>query len=528
MVVAWAAARIVFWNGYYVEDSPGYVGDAITAALGYRFTPSYVNGLNVGTYLPVALPIRLAGKTEIALSIWPASCSLLGMIALWTLAAVLFGRWFGLLAALLYATYPGDVFFSTVVMPDAIQAGWITVSMCAIGCAIRAAPSRTLWWSAGAGVALGFGHLIRANAVIFLPAGVCAVAIVSRVRGSGARASDVVHACAAYVAGWSSVLVVEGIVYFVMARDFLLRFHVVENHYGTRESIREHGLNVDSTTIVNNLFAPLTWVLRGRWGTLAHDQAYHALLFVFAVAALLAGATAVAIRPARASDRAKAGLAMATAWLVLPIVYHQFGSQSLTAFVPMHRLSRQFVVYGPGAMFAIVAGGYALSEAVRDRPYGRRALATAGCLAMAVHLSFNWQGESIAWSAFHRVKATYARIRDHLPSAPATIVGDPGDLVFFDFWMNPPGETRVRTVSFGAYASCAELRDAVVLTRSNPGWFGVPAAAIEEAVRRLPCLAHPPPDWRLLYGGYPEQAFVVESRTSWHIVAWQATRIAEP
>src|SRR5262245_56611473 len=62
VVAFWFAARVVYWNGYYVEDAPGYVTDAIWMALGEYRARDYVNGLNVGTYLPVSLPILLLGK----------------------------------------------------------------------------------------------------------------------------------------------------------------------------------------------------------------------------------------------------------------------------------------------------------------------------------------------------------------------------------------------------------------------------------------------------------------------------------
>ena len=129
MGVLWIGLRVVYWNGYYTEDAPGYVTDAIWMALGNYHARDHVNGLNVGTYLPVAVPIRLFGKSEIALSLWPLFCSLLGVVSMVGSTTILFGRRFGVLAALLYVTYPGDVFFSTVVMPDSIQAGWLSFSM---------------------------------------------------------------------------------------------------------------------------------------------------------------------------------------------------------------------------------------------------------------------------------------------------------------------------------------------------------------------------------------------------------------
>ena len=101
----WLGLRILYWNGYYTEDAPGYVTDAIAIALRDYHARNHVNGLNIGTYAPVALPLLMFGKSEFALSLWPLLCSLLGVCSVGGIAAILFGRPFGVLAAFLYACY---------------------------------------------------------------------------------------------------------------------------------------------------------------------------------------------------------------------------------------------------------------------------------------------------------------------------------------------------------------------------------------------------------------------------------------
>ena len=91
---------------------------------------------------------------------------------------VLCGRRWGMLAALLYATYPGDIFFSTVVMPDAIQAGWLTFSVLLVILAF-AAPQPDVRLLLAGGAAMAVCQLIRANGPILLPVGVVAVAILA-------------------------------------------------------------------------------------------------------------------------------------------------------------------------------------------------------------------------------------------------------------------------------------------------------------------------------------------------------------
>jgi hypothetical protein len=245
---------------------------------------------------------------------------------------------------------------------------------------------------------------------------------------------------------------------------------------------------------------------------LNQEQAYHALTFCWALICLAVGFVALKADRRPPTDRAVAGLAVAALWFAWPLLYHQFGSQSVTHFVPMHRLSRHLVVYAPGAVFATVAGCFFIGRVWGGRgAIGRAALTAVGSAILLMHLYFNWRGEQIAFDAYHRIKGTYSRIREYLPRGVQTIVGDPGDLCFFDFWLNPLGAEHVKMVAYANYSGCEELRSGVVLTYSNPGWEGFAAPVIQETVERLPCLLHPPPSWRLLYGGYPERVYLIET-----------------
>lgn len=507
-VAVWLVLRIVYWNGYYTEDSPGYVTDAIWAALGQYHVRTYVNGLNVGTYLPVAVPIALLGKSEVALSLWPLACSLLGLMSIAAAARIFFGRTAGALAAFLYATYPGDVFFSTVVMPDAVQSGWITLSVALVALAFTASRRSKGSLIVCAGMAMGVCHLARATDVLLFPVGLAAVVLCGLILAR-ARWTLALRDAAEFAAGWASIVIAETLVYWQATGDPFLRVRVLQGNYGSPQSIARAGLNVDPSTIPFSLFPPVEWWLHGGWWTLNPDQAYHGLLFCAAAVGLLL-VLIVAARHGSPHRRATAGAAVAAAWLAWPLLYHQFGTESLTAFVPMHRLSRQLVVYAPGAIlcaaaaYAFAAGALPLASAYR------RAAALLGLAAAVFVLVFNWAGARIAYRNYHAIKDTYVRIRAHLPADTSTIVGDPGDLCFFDFWMNPLGSVRVRTIPFDEIRGCDDMPAGIVLTDSNPGW-AAGAAPIEAAVRRLPCLEQPPKSWELLYRGYPEQVFRVPS-----------------
>ena len=511
IVILWAGLRIVFWNGYYVEDSPGYVTDAIYAALGEFYARDYVNGMNVGTFLPVAIPLRLFGKSEVALSLWPAACSLLGVASLAGLAAMLLGRTSGLFAGFLYATYPGDVFFSTVVMPDAIQAGWFSFSMFLIGLAYHGGEDRRVMTLACAGCALGVGYLARTNAAFLVPVGVSAIGscLLLWRRESLWR---LLRDGAAYLAGVAAVMGMEGMAYLLSTGDFFHRFHVVGSHYGNAGSIDQWGLNTDRYMIVFSLFAPLVWLMRGTWGHFAPDQAYHGLTFALAVLSLLAGWVIATKARGRLPRPQAAALCLATVWFVWPLLYQQFGSQSLTSFVPIHRLSRHFVAYAPGAICVTVVGLGILIEHSKTLRHGWRAIAIVVLpLTGAINLYSGWIATNTAFAVFQQQKAIHIRIREHLPKEIDHIIGDSGDLGILEFWLNPLGSRRVALTPFAAYRRCEEISHGVVLTFSNPGWANLGSPVVREAARRLPCLLVPPPTWRLLYGGVPEKIYVIDS-----------------
>jgi len=211
--------------------------------------------------------------------------------------------------------------------------------------------------------------------------------------------------------------------------------------------------------------------------------------------------------------RLAAGFAVAVTWFLCPVLYHQFRSQGVVQFVPMHRLSRHLVVYAPGAMFAIIAGCALFAHAVRAAavPRAQGPVMAAAIVLLVTHKYFNWRAEQIAHVSFHRIKNTYARIREHHPDDVRTISADPGDLSLFDFWLNPLGAARERMLPFSASQTCGKIHDGVVLTQLNPGWHkGAPV--IQETLFRLPCLIDPPATWQQVYQGYPVKLFRVNTR----------------
>jgi hypothetical protein len=92
--------------------------------------------------------------------------------------------------------------------------------------------------------------------------------------------------------------------------------------------------------------------------------------------------------------------------------------------------------YAPGAVFATVAGCYLVNAADAQGAAGDPpAVLAVGC-ALRCSPDVQLAGERIAHGAHQRVKDTYGRIRQHLPSV-RTITADPGDLAHLRFLAQP-------------------------------------------------------------------------------------------
>ena len=491
-LLVWAALRAFFFIGYYMEDAPGFATDAVSWASGSWEPRTNLPGLRIGTYIPAGMAISVLGKTELALSAWPLASSLAGTLALLGICSRLKLGWWGWLALLLWISYPGDIIFSTVLMPDAIQTGWLLVAIWLALVGITG--QRRTIPLIGSGLTIGLCYLVRENAVILVPVLLSAPLLLAR-DSDGWRSR--LWQAGLIAAGMAAVVAGEAIYYGVAYGAPGLRFAVSHAYYGGAEALNRHGLNADPWTIPGSLLPPLEWFRIGMplW-TLHPGQAYHAHAFVLGLLAWLAGALAIA----RMDGPDWRTFVWLSIWAWWPVLYHQFGSQSLTAFVPIHRLPRQLVLYAPAAI-TMVAWVAALMT--RHRPAHRLAAAAAAvCLAIGllVHASGVNQGLRLQSAIVAQTTSIYDRLVDNLQGYRGRIYIDSAEVGLLDYFLNPLGsEAVVQINDIFASPSCAAFEGAVVVTHSNPGWsFSPPPVLLDSARRRLPCLVQPPPSWKPL------------------------------
>jgi hypothetical protein len=503
-LLLWAGLRVTFYIGYYMEDAPGFVADAVSWASGTWQPRTSLPGLRIGTYIPAGMAMALFGKTEIAISVWGLVSSLAGLLAFIGICARLgLGRW-RWLAALLWAAYPGDVLLSTVLMPDAIQTGWFLVAiyLAVAGCTGQ----RKMAALAASGAALGGCYLIRENALILAPVVVATPLLIGRHDGpltARLRQSLMI------LGGLLTVAALEAMYYGIVVGDPGRRLTVAHDYYGGPDSLARHGLNVDPWTIPGSLLPPLEWIRTGLPPMALHSgQAYHAYAFVLALLAWLA-ALPMAVRMTDPERRAFAWMSL---WVWWPVLYHQFGSQSVTSFVPMHRLSRQLILYGPGAVM-VVAWVAAHVAKHGGRPPMKAAAAVVLVAGLVVHAGGVLEGLGLQSAIISRTTTIHDRLVANLIGYRGRVFIDSAEVGLIDYFLNPLGaEPVVHVQDVFSATSCGAFEGAIVVTHSNPGWsFQPPPILLGDAQRRLPCLAHPPPTWTPLHAAawLPERIYSV-------------------
>lgn len=115
--------RILFIIGVVRGDDFDYSRAAYEISQGHQLNRNHCCGLNrVGIIYPVAALYALFGVNEWVTVAYPIFLSLVGVASIYGIGRVLDDEATGLIAALLWAVFPLDVFLSTQLLPDSMIA----------------------------------------------------------------------------------------------------------------------------------------------------------------------------------------------------------------------------------------------------------------------------------------------------------------------------------------------------------------------------------------------------------------------
>jgi 4-amino-4-deoxy-L-arabinose transferase-like glycosyltransferase len=224
-----ACLRIVAFGGLVGTDDARYADLAYRVSSGQFLSAHSMDlgayPLRVGVFAPAGLAFRLFGTSEAAMAVYPFLISLLSILLAFFAGRMFFSARVGVIAAMLQACLPMDVRYSTLLFPDLITAFWVNVAILLLYWASRESPvPAKVAKGLLCGLALGMAWLCKESLVFSLPlVAFYLLWLIYQERRS-------VGIAVAVAAGFSVVVIVESLVYYLYLSDPLYHLHALERH----------------------------------------------------------------------------------------------------------------------------------------------------------------------------------------------------------------------------------------------------------------------------------------------------------
>lgn len=387
--------RLYMVTGDIMYDPAVYAQDAYNLLHGtFRLDTDSWYSHRLPVFVPVTLVYAISGVGNYSTNFWPLLLSLVQMAAVMWLGYRWLGREAALLAGLFMAIMPLDVIYAGILNPDMPIATFITLSaVCWIlGIEDRERPSRLLLLLSGLFCALAVGT--RMYALL--------IALFFGIHWAWRRVP--VRSLVWWAAGFAAFVIPVVLIYTVVTGDPLLRIRALAGFYGDPG----HGEGLGLLYYPSLVLSP-----RSNTGLFA--------LF-FAAAAVWA-----IVRPTRKR-------LLLLAWIAPILLYLQFGSMSLTSYVPVFKRVRFLTPFvAPSALLAALVisedlrvVGRRIASVVRLR---NEAILVRIFLVLLVGLLL----VSSLWILKTR-RATHTAIARSFERAATLVRGDTDVPVLFDHW----------------------------------------------------------------------------------------------
>jgi 4-amino-4-deoxy-L-arabinose transferase-like glycosyltransferase len=328
--------RVASFTGLIASDDLGYSQSAqLIAEAGYE-PYRHQFAVRYGFIVPVALVYALAGIGEWKTIAVPLVASSLAVPLLASIGARLFDARAGIVAALLYATFPLSMRYATVLVPEAVAECYLLLGVLAY---LRASESRAFAMNALAGACVGLAYLSKEPAVFVGPA----LFLDALLRRRWTHAAGM-------AAGLSAVIAIEHAYYLATTGELLFRFQSVATH--NRVNAPEEGAA-----------SALAFRLLQAYPRMMLEPNVHFGLHSLAALTL----SAAALWRFRRDRRAH----LLLLWAALPWLYLNYGTSSFSRYVPIPAAPRYIMfVYPP----LFLLSGWLLSGAGSLRMRSRTVL----------------------------------------------------------------------------------------------------------------------------------------------------------
>jgi 4-amino-4-deoxy-L-arabinose transferase-like glycosyltransferase len=215
--------RLIIFQGFLGGDDSTYIRDARLLAQGHFIPGSNQWDVRIGIIAPTALALRLFGLHEWNIVLYPLCLSLLSLPLIYFLGQAFCCRQVGVLAALLLACFPQDIFYATSVYPDLPGAFWGALAVLLVYLSREAAPAaRRMGLAVGCGLAMAVSYLTWEAYVAFVP--ICLLTL------WGDRAPDTLRKACVILAIPACTVAIESLAYWRLVGNPLFRLAALHHH----------------------------------------------------------------------------------------------------------------------------------------------------------------------------------------------------------------------------------------------------------------------------------------------------------
>ncbi|MFC1692210.1 ArnT family glycosyltransferase [Candidatus Latescibacterota bacterium] len=273
--------------------------------------------------LPVAILLRFLPPVELAVILYPMALSFGTVLLVYLIGRELYGIHAGLLAAFVTATFPGDVIFGTMLLPDIAAPFFISLGVWSY---IRAESEKgrmTKLWYLITGFSVFLAFNTRENSYYFLLFFLPFALDIRRWKQGF------------YMIGIGftvPVFILYGI-YFIKSGDFLFNLHLAQ-HY--REPLIESGYIPENST---NWYRILFYMVPGFFRKGFMSQMYGYTFY--------AGLPCLVYTSVKALRKRKRSMLIAPWWFLVVFIFLEYGTISFSSYQMMLKLPRFLLTMTP-------------------------------------------------------------------------------------------------------------------------------------------------------------------------------------
>jgi len=284
--------------------------------------------LRLALLLPVAFLFRFLPPAEVVAVLYPMAVSFGSIVLVYLIGKKVYGHNAGILASFVLATFPADVIYSTILLPDGVVPFYLGLSVWAFLNAESGSGRGAKVWFAVSGFALFLAFVTRENSYYFL-------LFYLPFAFSARRWKKGLYMAAA---GFAFPITVLYFIYYLKSGDFLFNLHLAE-HY--RDPLIESGYIPKNS---ENWYVILFFMFPAMFSSLIGRTVFISGLYGLT---FYAGIFCVIYTAVKAVRRKNGLMFIAPWWFLVVYLYLEYGTISFTHYQMMKKLDRFLLTLTP-------------------------------------------------------------------------------------------------------------------------------------------------------------------------------------